>query len=71
MAGPNAMAVVRHTRVYLLDFLCSGFQLYVLLSHYLRFIVLLYVDLYVIGDTSWISYGGFMQTKQLCVFIDI
>ena len=55
MVGPDAMAVVRHTGVYLLDFLCYGIQFYVLLSHYLRFDVLLYVDLYILGDSSWIS----------------
>ena len=31
--GPDALAVVRPIRVYLLDFFCSGIQLYVLLSH--------------------------------------
>ena len=49
------LAVVRPTRVYLLDFFCSGIQLYVLLSPYLCFISFLYVDLYVLGDDVLIS----------------
>ena len=36
--GPDALAVVRPTRVYLLDFFCSGIQVYLLLSAYLSFI---------------------------------
>ena len=43
------------TGVYLLDFFCSGFQFYLLLSPYLCFIVLLYLDLYVFGDDALIS----------------
>ena len=35
---------------YLLDFFCSGIQFYLLLSPYLCFISLLYLDLYVLGD---------------------
>ena len=50
--GPDALAVVR---VYLLDFICSGIQFYVLLSPYLCFISFLYLDLYVLGDDAWIS----------------
>ena len=42
------------TRVYLLDFFCSGIQLYLLLSLYLCFISL-YLDLYVLGDDALIS----------------
>ena len=53
--GPDALAVVRPTRVYLLDFFCSGIQFYVLLSPYLCFISFLYLDLYVLGDDAWIS----------------
>ena len=34
MVGSDALAVVRLTRVYLLDFFCSGIQIYVLLSPY-------------------------------------
>ena len=52
---PDALAVVRPTRVYLLDFFCSGTQFYVLLSPYLCFISFLYLDLYVLGDDAWIS----------------
>ena len=43
------------TGVNLLDFLCSGIQFYLLLSHYHCFISLLYIDLYVLGDDSLIS----------------
>ena len=51
------------TRVYLLDFFCSGIQFYLLLSPYLCFIsllyldlyVLLYLDLYVLGDDALMS----------------
>ena len=43
------------TRVYLLDFFCSGIQFYLLLSPYLCFISLLYLDLYVLGNDAFIS----------------
>ena len=43
------------TRVYGLDFLCSRIQFYLLLSPYLCFISLLYLDLYVLGDDALIS----------------
>ena len=43
------------TGVYLLDFFCSGIQFYLLLSPYLCFISLLYLDLYVLGDDELIS----------------
>ena len=46
---------VEPTRVYLLDFFCSGIQFYLLLSPYLCFISLLYLDLYVLGDDALIS----------------
>ena len=45
------------TGVYLLDFFCSGIQLYLLLSPYLCFISLLYLDLYVLGDDALIVRG--------------
>ena len=41
--------------VYLLDCFCSGIQFYLLLSSYLCFISLLYLDLYVLGDDALIS----------------
>ena len=41
------------TVVYLLDFFCSG--IYLLLSPYLCFISLLYLDLYILGDYALIS----------------
>ena len=53
--GPDALAVVRPTRVYLLDFFCSSNPFYVLLSPYLCVISFLYPDLYVLGDNAWIS----------------
>ena len=37
------------------DFFCSGIQFYLLLSPYLCFISLLYLDLYVLGDDALIS----------------
>ena len=40
---------------YLLDFFCSGIQLYLPLSPYLCFISFLYLDLYVLGDDALIS----------------
>ena len=43
------------TGVYLLDFFCSGIQFYLLLSPYLCFISLLYLDLYILGDDALIS----------------
>ena len=42
------------TRVYLLDFFCSVNQFYLLLSPYLCFISLLYLDVYVLGDDALI-----------------
>ena len=59
------------TGVYLLDFFCSGIQFYLLLSHYLCFISLLFLDLYDSGDDALISLGSFMQTKYLCVLFHI
>ena len=52
---PDALADVRPTRVYLLDFFCSGIQFHVLLSPYLCFISFLYLYLYVLGDDALIS----------------
>ena len=49
------------TGVYLLDFFCSGIQFYLLLSPYLCYIYLLYLDLYVLGDDVLTSIGSFMQ----------
>ena len=62
---------VRPTRVYLLDFFCSGIQFYLLLSPNLCFFSLLYLDLYVLGDDALISKGSSMQTKYICVLIHI
>ena len=33
--------------------------------------LLVYLDLYVLGDDALISQGSFMQTKHLCVLIHI
>ena len=46
---------VRPTRVYLLDFFCSGIQFNLLLSPNPCFISLVYLDLYVLGDDALIS----------------
>ena len=62
---------VRPTGVYVLDFFCSGIQFYLLLSPYLCFISLKYLDLYVLEDDALKSLGSFMQTKYLCVLIHI
>ena len=43
------------TGVYLLDFFCSGIQFYLLLSPYICFVSLLYLDLYFLGDDAFIS----------------
>ena len=43
------------SEVYLLDFFRSSIQCYLLLSPYLCFISLLYLDLYVLGDDALIS----------------
>ena len=43
------------TGINLLDFFFSGIQFYLLLSPYLCFISLLYLDLYVLGDDAMIS----------------
>ena len=51
----DALAVVRLTGVYLLEFFCSSIQFYLLLSPYLCFITFLYLDLYVLGDDALIS----------------
>ena len=59
------------TGIYLLDFFYSGNQFYLLLSPYLCFISLLYLDLYALGDDALISKGSFMQAIYLCVLIHI
>ena len=51
--GPDALAVDRPIGVYLLVFFYSGIQFYVLLSPYLCFISVLYIDLYVL----WMMQG--------------
>ena len=46
---------VRPMGVYMLDFFYFSIQFYLLLSPYLCFISLLYLDLYVLGDDALIS----------------
>ena len=46
---------VGSTGIYLLDFLCSGIQFYLLMSSYLCFISFFYLDLYVLGDDALVS----------------
>ena len=41
--------------VYLLGFFCSSIQFHLLLSPYLCFISMLYLDLYGLGDDALIS----------------
>ena len=68
MVGPDALAVVRPTGVYLLDFFYSGIQFYLLLSPYLCFISLLYLDLYVLGDDALIRLGVFHANQtSMCL----
>ena len=43
------------TGVYVLDSFCSGILFYLLLSLYLCFISVLYLDLYDLGDDALIS----------------
>ena len=50
--GLMLFAVVRPTRVYLLDILCFSIQFYLMLSPYLCFISFFYLDLYVLGDDA-------------------
>ena len=47
--------IVEPTGVYLMGFFCSGIQFYLLLSPYLCFTSLFYLDLFVLGDDVLIS----------------
>ena len=69
--GLMLLLFVGPIRVYLLDFFCSCIHFYLLLSPYVCFISLLYLNLYVLRDDALISSGSFMQTKYLCVLIQI
>ena len=53
--GPDIVSVIGSIGVLLWDFFCSGIQLYVLLSPYLCFVPFIHLDLYVLGDDSWMS----------------
>ena len=57
------------TGVYLLDFFCSGIQFYLLLSSYLCFISLLYLDSYVLGD-KYIDKFGVFHANQIPMCLD-
>ena len=54
---------------YILIYMCSGIQFYVLLIPYLCFISFLYLDLYVLGDDD--KLGVFHANQNLCVLIHI
>ena len=53
--GPDALAVARHIRIYLLDFFCASIQFYILLSPYLCFISFYIFIFYVLGDDTLIN----------------
>ena len=53
--GYYTRGLVGPTGGYLLDFFCSSIQFYLLLSPYLCFISLLYLDLNVLGDNTLIG----------------
>ena len=57
--------------VCLLDFFCSGVRFCLLLSPYLCFISLLYLDLCVLGDDELVGWGSFLQTRYLCVLVRV
>ena len=57
------------TGVYLLDFFCSGIQFYLLLSPYLCFISLLYLNLNVLGDDV-IDKLGVFHANQISMCLD-
>ena len=62
---------VRSTRVYLLGFFCSSIQFYLLLSPYLCFISLLYLDLYVLGvDALIIDKLGVFHANHISMWLD-
>ena len=53
----------------MLDFFCSSTQLYMLLSPYLGFIYILYLNLYYLVDDASMGWGSLMQTKHIFVLI--
>ena len=52
--------------VYLLDFFCSGIQFYSLLTPYLCFISLLYLNLYVLRDDKL----GVFHANKISICLD-
>ena len=67
--GSDVVSAVGPTRVLLLDFFCSGSQLYLLLSPYLCFIS--FYSRFVCTRRWYIDRLGIFQTKHLCVLIHI
>ena len=61
-AFPGKLGIKRHSPSIL--YLCTVESLSLLY-------LLLYLDLYVLGDDAWINQGSFMQFKHLCVLIHI
>ena len=58
------------TGVYLLDFFCSGIQFNLLLSPYPCFISLLYLDLYVLGDSPVENQNDLELDFKVFFFVD-
>ena len=65
--GPDPLAIVRPTGVLLLDFFCSGIQLYVLLSPYVCSNSFFNFNLYVLEENSWISEVFHANQTSLCL----
>ena len=53
--------------VYLFDFFYYSIQFYLLLGPYFCFISFLYLDLYVLGDDTLISWGPLANQISMCV----
>ena len=66
---PYGLAVCQPSWVYLFDLFYSGIQFYLLLSPYLCFISVLYLDLYALGDDALISKGVF-HANQISKCLD-
>ena len=69
--GPDALAVCQTRRGLPVEFVLLWYSDFLLLSPYLCFISLLYLDLYFLGDDALISWGSFMRTRYLCVLVHI
>ena len=66
MLEPDALAVCRAHRGLPVGFLLLRYSVFLLLSPYLCFISLLYLDLYVLGDDALIS-KGLSCKPNICV----